>query len=1151
MFDFENEEESKCSVNPRAAIEILGISEWDGRGRSTSYRNGFLFVTHTGSTYYLSVKTKEIRNEWMCHVRRALESTFANHKVVPFKPTKILQSRPMGIISPRVCAKTGQNIVSGTTCKACNRLFSSPELVQDSATMLQIGSEVAERCCCLCKNAQLCIYWLKTLNYVHLLSLHELSVDIAADLGRLKSTFYLRRISSGRLNDAFDLFERSHIPLTELEAICLAEHQEAVENVDRAATEMQLSLDELGCDVTALIQLFLSQSSEIDAMESSSVSCDFSTYRTRYFQLVVKLLQIAEMEPELIDFYLPQLMQVHLLQSLRRSPLSLVQLDLLQQGLLVIAQRFPAVSLKMLWLILASFDDYYNGNQRTVCQVQFASCVCFLVQLEMVVTGTVSVLADVPSSILLSKVLEGSSHQQQELAFDLTTLFLIRRQLQEECEKESVRISRSEIVRHSNSGSNKCVDMFFQLGVGSSSPADDAGEVQPISSQIRLMQMQVSKIVLSHQVDFIDRLTKLVDSLRDVSRSLRTETFCKEIATWNENPEQLGWDPCCVAGEPTYRITRIFPNECRVFRTKARAPTMVVCEVQRQDICDSVQLSLTDQTKVPLDSVDDIQTAEPRSLHSGRRRRTMSIDDRSEVVADSTYPDSLHHIGVVSKLDVFGKVDTLIDGVISQAIADMNKAKDASLRIDPLLSSADCMAEAVEEEEIDSDLRSDIQSLDYADQSRPFDVRLSDPVEGGNESLPLTSPQASIDSTAGGSESAVGERRPSILSGKFKTKPLAVPLVAAAAMALSTPTRTSVSRLSTDFTPQSLVLAKAHRLLSENKIDETEYDLLVKSEVRCFHESSRLDEEITKVRVSAFFGETWESKKKRILGDKYEEGCDGAENGRWPRWDLRCFIVKSNDDLRQEVCCLQLMHVCREIFEDCGLKDILWLKPYRIVSTGSSTGVVEVLKNAISLDALKKTPGFTSLSSYFKKTYGSTEESLLLARRNFCNSLAAYSLFTHLLLIKDRHNGNILIDTEGHLMHIDFGFMLSIAPGGNFSLESAPFKLTEDMVDVIGGFESPLFVDFIRAFTNGFLALRSNAHCIINTLQVIAIDSPFPCFASKDSGAVLGRLRSRFRLDLTVQEAVNHCSSLIVQSYGHYGTKQYDSFQWYTNGIHV
>merc|ERR1711985_139745 len=80
---------------------------------------------------------------------------------------------------------------------------------------------------------------------------------------------------------------------------------------------------------------------------------------------------------------------------------------------------------------------------------------------------------------------------------------------------------------------------------------------------------------------------------------------------------------------------------------------------------------------------------------------------------------------------------------------------------------------------------------------------------------------------------------------------------------------------------------------------------------------------------------------------------------------------------------------------------------------------------------------------------------LRTALSNFVESMAAYSIICYVLSIRDRHNGNIMIDDVGHVIHVDFGFMLCGAPGGRAMQQmggfepSMAFKLTAELLEVL------------------------------------------------------------------------------------------------------
>ena len=303
---------------------------------------------------------------------------------------------------------------------------------------------------------------------------------------------------------------------------------------------------------------------------------------------------------------------------------------------------------------------------------------------------------------------------------------------------------------------------------------------------------------------------------------------------------------------------------------------------------------------------------------------------------------------------------------------------------------------------------------------------------------------------------------------------------------------------------------------------------------------------------AATFGEEWSSKKARIRKT--------SPYGWMKNWDLLSVIVKTGSDLRQELFACQLIRLCAKIWEDANTP--VWVKQMRILVTGESSGLIETITNGVSVHSLKRSltlasiaagtnprKRFATLVDHFAKSFGGPEsEPYKTGQDAFKRSLAGYSILSYILQLKDRHNGNILVDNQGHIVHIDFGFMLSNSPG-SVGFEAAPFKLSQDYVDVLGGVGSQPFEEYKTLCKQAFQALRKSAESVIMVVDLMSRESKLACFQS-GSLATVASLRSRFMLHLTKEEAETYVDDMISKSLGSYYTRLYDTFQYRTQGIY-
>lgn len=298
---------------------------------------------------------------------------------------------------------------------------------------------------------------------------------------------------------------------------------------------------------------------------------------------------------------------------------------------------------------------------------------------------------------------------------------------------------------------------------------------------------------------------------------------------------------------------------------------------------------------------------------------------------------------------------------------------------------------------------------------------------------------------------------------------------------------------------------------------------------------------------AAMFSESWAAKKQRIRAS--------SPYGHLANWDVFSVIVKTGADLRQEQLAVQLINEFGRVWQETGSK--CWVRYFRILVTSENSGLMETITDAVSVHSIKKeaysrmseedkSAGYT-LYDHFLATYGpSTSTSFSKARSLFMESLAGYSIISYLLQIKDRHNGNILVDGDGRLIHIDFGFMLGISPGG-VGFEAAPFKMPQEYIDILGGLESSTFEEFKLLMRQGFRDVRKHAERIIMLVELMAKDSKLPCFALGDLTAA--NLRDRFQLALSQTQCDEFVDRLILSSAGSAFTRLYDMYQRLTEGV--
>lgn len=262
----------------------------------------------------------------------------------------------------------------------------------------------------------------------------------------------------------------------------------------------------------------------------------------------------------------------------------------------------------------------------------------------------------------------------------------------------------------------------------------------------------------------------------------------------------------------------------------------------------------------------------------------------------------------------------------------------------------------------------------------------------------------------------------------------------------------------------------------------------------------------------------------RFFGGGQHQPDEGARNsnGGAPVYKI---MFKNGDDLRQDQLVMQMFILMDRLLKRVNLD--LKLTPYRILATSTSDGLMEFVLDSCSVAHIVAEYETPQILNFLKQhrpcptsDFGVAPEAL----STYVKSVAGYCVLTYLLGIGDRHLDNLMMKTQGHLFHIDFGCIFGRDP----KPYPPPFKLTKEMVEGMGGVSSEHYAKFKTYCCQAYNWLRRSASLILNLLSLM-VDAGIEEL-STDPATTLANVQEKFRLDLTDEQAEQFFLGLINDS---------------------